>query len=234
MVHMGGSKHLKRFAAPGVWPIPVKRYTWAIKPLPGPHQTGLCIPLGMVLRDILKFGETLREVKFILNSGYIRVDGIVRREYKFPVGMMDVISVLKLNKHYRIVPSSGGMKLIEIPVEDADKKIVKVTRKKTTKGGKIQLGTNDGRSILLDETQEIKRGDSLLIRIPEQEILEHLPLAEGNVAVFYRGKNAGTVGEIVEVSDLVKISCDGQIYSGLRDYIMVVGRDKPLIKVDGA
>ena len=234
MVHMGGSKHLKRFAAPGVWPIPVKRYTWAIKPLPGPHRMGLCIPLGIVLRNILKLGETLREVKFILNSGYIKIDGVVRREYKFPVGIMDVISIPKLDKHYRIVPSSKGMKLNEIPPEEADKKIVKVTTKKNTKGGKTQLGTNDGRSILLDVGQEIKRGDSLLIKIPNQEILEHLPIAEGNIAIFYRGKNAGTVGEIVEVSDLVKISHDGQIYSGLKDYIMVVGRDKPLIKVNGA
>jgi len=71
--------HLKRLAAPEFWPIPKKKYTWVFSPSPGPHKKEECIPLAIVVRDILKLAETGKEAKRIIKAGEVIVDGKVRR-----------------------------------------------------------------------------------------------------------------------------------------------------------
>ena len=82
---------LKRLAAPGIWPISRKTNKYSISLKPGPHSKNLSIPLGIIIRDILKLSQNLSEAKQILNSGQIKIDNIVRKKYKFPVGFMDVL-----------------------------------------------------------------------------------------------------------------------------------------------
>ena len=117
--------HLKRLAAPEFWPIPKKKYTWTFAPSPGPHKKEECIPLAIIVRDILGLAETGKEAKRIIKAREILVDGRVRTDHKYPVGLLDVISIPKINKHYRVVPFKNGLKLIEIDESEAKKKILK-------------------------------------------------------------------------------------------------------------
>ncbi|MDK2383271.1 MAG: 30S ribosomal protein S4e, partial [Candidatus Korarchaeota archaeon] len=50
MGKMGGSRHLKRLAAPGYWPIAKREKVWVVKPRPGPHPMDQGFPLLVVVR----------------------------------------------------------------------------------------------------------------------------------------------------------------------------------------
>ncbi|MEM1800921.1 MAG: S4 domain-containing protein, partial [Desulfurococcaceae archaeon] len=91
MAKMGGSRHLKALAAPEFWPILRKEYKWTVKPSPGPHPVDRCIPLLILVRDILKYAKTGKEARRLISEGHFAIDGRTVRDYKFPVGIMDII-----------------------------------------------------------------------------------------------------------------------------------------------
>ena len=97
------SKHLKRLAAPRSWAIPRKTNVYTTKPRPGAHPIERALPLATVIRDMLKLTETGREARRIIGAGEVHVDGRVVKEPKFAVGFMDVVSVAKLGKAWRVI-----------------------------------------------------------------------------------------------------------------------------------
>ena len=222
MGRIAGRKTMKRYAAPGYWPIGVKNYKWTIKPDPGPHPIDRSIPLGIVLRDILGLATNMREVKYILNENEVLVDARRIREYKFPVGLMDVISIPKIGKNYRVIPSRNKVLTIkEIPESESALKICKVVNKTFLKGGRQQISLHDGRTLISD--LNVKLGDSILIKLPAQEVVEHYSLSSGNKAVFIGGKNIGLLGEIIDVNDQIEVKTEIGLKRSVKTNVMVVG-----------
>ncbi|MBU4143204.1 30S ribosomal protein S4e, partial [Patescibacteria group bacterium] len=84
------SKHLKRYFAPKTWKIKRKGISFITKPSPGTHKISMSMPLNVILRDVLGYANSNREVKFLLGNKDIAVDGIQRKDYRFPVGLFDV------------------------------------------------------------------------------------------------------------------------------------------------
>jgi len=247
MAKMGGSRHLKRLAAPPFWPILRKEHVWTVKPSPGPHPIDRCFPLLILIRDVFKYAETAREAKRIIVEGKVLVDGVPRKNYKFPVGLMDVISFPDLDEHYRICPHpTKHLWPIKIPKEEASLKLVRIENKTTVKGGHIQLNLHDGRNILVRVSDPTKPSEdiyktmgTLLIRVPSQEIVEYVPLEEGVLAVVIDGKNVGRFGRVIKIErgmgrkrSLVTLEDEqGHRFQTILDYIFVVGREKPLVTV---
>jgi len=202
----GGKKHLKRKPAPKFWPIHRKEFVWAVKPKPGPHLTSGCIPLVLIVRDILGLAKTRKEAKTIISQGKIEVNGKLRLEELFPTGLMDVISIPEMKKTYRILPSEKGLFLHSIMPEEALFKLCRIENKNVTKGGRVQLNLHDGRNIQVQvedskKTEEnvFQTLDVLKTSIPSQEITAHLKLGEGMHAIIVGGKNVGKYGKIVTV-----------------------------------
>ncbi|HDI73681.1 MAG TPA: 30S ribosomal protein S4e [Candidatus Korarchaeota archaeon] len=239
MGKMGGSRHLKRLAAPGYWPVAKREKVWVVKPRPGPHPLDQGFPLLVVVRDILELATTAREAKRIIFMKKIWVDGKPRYDYKYQVGLMDVISIPDLGKHYRVVPDPYKfLKLVEIPESEAGLKVVKVKGKRTIRGGKIQVTTHDGRNFLLepdsDLAKSIKVGYSLLIEVPSQEIKEVLPMEVGAVGAMIRGRMAGHIGIIKELAEFIELQDlddPNLVYRGTAENVLVVGKEKQAIKV---
>ncbi|MDK2781009.1 MAG: small subunit ribosomal protein S4e [Archaeoglobi archaeon] len=227
--------HRKRITAPKSWPVPRKEYKWVVKPSPGPHSQETSIPLAVVLRDILKVAHNMREVKKILNEGQIYVDGKVRKNYKFPVGLFDVISIPSIDAHYRVVyDKKGVLRLVE--TEKPDVKLCKIINKTVVKGGRIQLNLHDGANILGDNSFSTK--ESILISLPEKNILEKVEYKEGNLALVTGGTHIGELARIKEIRivrgpqpNRVLLSKDGEDFETIEDYVFVVGEDEPLIEV---
>ncbi|MCS7140213.1 MAG: 30S ribosomal protein S4e [Candidatus Nezhaarchaeota archaeon] len=207
MTKKSASTGLKRYAMPAWWPIPVKEHVWAPRPSPGPHSLDKSMPLLIVLRDVLKLAETAREVKYILKSGAVRVDGVVRRDYRFPVGLMDVIEIEKENLVFRALPKPDKfLDLIPIPETEKHFKLCRIENKRTVKGGHIQLNLHDGSNILVkvsdprNPIEDIyKTFDVIKISLPDRKILEHYRFELGNLALVIGGKKVGKMGRIVEV-----------------------------------
>jgi len=199
MAKLGGTKHLKRIASAKSVPITDKKETtWMTKPAPGPHPAKYCMPLGVLLRDILKIAPTLREVRQILCGRMLEVDGIIRTDEKFPIGFMDIISFPKAGKQYRIeVDSKGRLIPHEITKEAASHKIVRVVRKHTVPGGRLNLTFHDGKNLLGDN--HVRVGDSVVLSLPKAEMKAHLKREIGARCLIMEGKHAGSIVTLKEI-----------------------------------
>ena len=247
MARMGGQRRLKALAAPKFWPIARKEYKWVVKPRPGPHPAEYSLPLLLIVRDVLGYAKTAREARKIIAEGHFKVDGRVRKDYKFPVGLMDVIEVVDTGEAYRFIPYPVKFfKLHPISREEASLKIVRIENKTTVKGGHIQLNLTGGRNILIrvkdprNPVEDVyKTMGSLLITLPDQEIKEYIPFGEGVLAIVTSGRNVGRVGIIERVqrgwgrrrSIVTLRDKNGDLFQTSMEYVMVIGRDKPLISL---
>ncbi len=225
-------RHLKRLAIPNSWDIKRKGIKFTTRPAPGAHPFGLGMPINLIIRDMLKYAKTNKEVKKILNNKEILVDGKVRKEYRFITGFMDSISSPKLKEHYRIILNKKGkISLLPITEQEAKIKICKITGKKLIKG-KTQLNLFDSRNILVDK-DTYKVGDSIVIELPSQKLKEHLKLEKGVIVFVIGGKNIGTVSTVEDISGR-KIICkhNNTLFEVPFDYVFVMGKNKGLIKLD--
>ncbi len=245
MARMGSRRHLKRLAAPEFWPILRKERTWTVKPSAGPHPISRSLPLLIIVRDILGLADTAREARRIIVEGHIKVDGRVRKNYKYPVGIMDVVEIIDTQEYFRMIPVPVKvMTLIPIPKEEASFKICRIENKTTVKGGHIQLNLHDGRNVLIrvsDPTNPVedtyRTMSSVKISLPDSELLEYYPLEEGVTVIVIGGRNVGRVAKFLSVSEGMRhyrkqVALEdfkGNKFYTTLDKIMVIGREKPEI-----
>lgn len=239
----GPRKHMKRLAAPGHLQIKRKVRPFTIRANPGPHAIHEGIPLGVVVRDMLQLTSTLGETRRVIAQGQVKVDGRVRKDYKYPVGLMDVIEIAATKTHVRVVPDSQHLlQLFKIPKKELNLKPCKITGKSTVTKGNIQLHLHDGRTILLQvkdpkvkPKEKYRPGDMLLIKLPGQSIQGHIPLKEGITAVITGGDHKGNVGKLIKIDSenrlgTIKTSGDQTILTAIR-YVFPLGEDTPLISI---
>ena len=237
MVSIAGSKKLKRQMAPLFWGITRKSKRFVITVRPGSHPKNNSIPTAVFLRDTLKIVTTLREAKSVIYGGKVSVDGVKRKSLHHSIGLMDVVELENIPDVYRLVPQDGQvLKPLKIDQSEKTKKLSKVTSKTSIKDGKTQLGFHDGRSMISDTAVNV--GDSCLIEIPKQKILDVVKLEQGCQAIIIRGVNAGQVGTVDKIEEgTFSLSRRVLLALGERkieiptDMIMVVGKDKPVIQV---
>lgn len=198
----GSTKHLKRIATPTAVPISDKKSKeWIIRLRAGPHPADFSIPLGVILREILGVAKTLREVRHILSARLVQVDGKVRTDEKFPVGLMDVVSFPKSGKNYRItVDWKGRLVVVEVDKKDATSKTLRITGKHTVKGlekGKLNYSFHDGKNLITDN--HLRVGDSIIVSIPDGKLKSHLKLETGAHCLVMEGKHAGNYVKLKEI-----------------------------------
>jgi len=250
MASHGKHRHLKRLAAPKMQPIHRKAHVWLLNINPGPHAKQMAIPLGVALRDILGLTTTGQETRKLLKSGDVLVDGRKTSDDKFPVGLMDVIFITKLNAGFTLLNKKG--KFISAKADKKDSKLAKITGKRLIAGGKIQLTLHDGRNIVIPNTEKAGKsgkeekegksgkgsndsyavGDTLRISLPTQKIMQHLPLQKGAHCYVFQGRHAGSIGtlqEIIEFEGITRsnariITPHGEQIT-LKDYVFVVDGD---------
>jgi small subunit ribosomal protein S4e len=244
----GGRRHLKRKPAPKTWPIHRKEKTWTIKPIPGTHPISRCLPLGLIVRDILGFAKTLKEAETIISEGKIQVDCKVRRDEHFPAGLMDVITIPEIKKTYRILPYENGLMLHPIEVGEAAFKICRIEDKTTLNDGQVQLSLHDGTNIkvqvkeaLKPEEDTYKTLNSIKVGIPSLEVIEYMQLSGGAPAIIVGGKNMGVHGKIVSIEErsgqkrrnyLVTIeAAEKKRFQTTLDNVFVIGSEKPIISL---
>lgn len=247
MARMGGQRRLKALAAPKFWPILRKEYKWTVKPRPGPHPAEFSLPLLLIVRNVLGYAKTGREARKLIGEGHFKVDGRVRKDYKYPVGLFDVIEIVDTGEAYRVIPYPVKFfKLHPIPKEEASLKPVRINNKTTVKGGHIQLNLHDGRNILVKVKDprnpvedKYKTMDTLLITIPEQEIKDHIKFETGSIAIITAGRNVGRVGRLVGLQrgwgrtrSIVTIEDQhGNKFQTSMEYVFIIGREEPVISL---
>jgi len=228
-------KHMKRLAAPRVLRIHRKERKLTIRSAPGPHPLELAIPLGLVVRDYLHLCDTYKEARKIVSNGDILVDGVKRKNIKFPCGLMDVISIPKMRKNVRILfDRNGKLTLVPISESDAEWKLCRIQNKTIVKGKKVQLNLHDGKNKLV-EKDEYKTGDVLKISFKENKIDEVYRFDKGTVSMIIGGTHIGEIASIDEIQvvasskpNLAKMKGEKE-FSTIAEHVFPIGKTKPAI-----
>lgn len=230
-------KHQKRISVPNSWQISKKSNKWVTTTRPGPHNKQQSIPLGVVLRDMLGVVDTRAEAKRILSEGSVLIDGIVRKDLRFPVGLLDVISIPLEDAAYRVLLDRKG-RLEVHKLEDSNaNKLCRINGKTIIKGGAVQLNLNDGTNLL--GSNEYKPKDSIILSLPDKEIVKHIKYQVGNLALIVGGRHTGEIGTIKEINTVrssrhntVSISGDYD-FETIEDFVVIIGKKEPEIKLGG-
>lgn len=228
---------MKRLAAPRTWPIARKGgERWVARPLPGAHKLGRCIPILIALRDILKLASDAREAKRILHNNEVLVNSKRMKDLRFGIGLFDILSIKKLDKHYRVVlTGKNKLALVQIKGVETNAVPLKIKSRTTLRGGKMQTNFTNGWNLLSKSKCTI--GDTVLFDLDKKKIGKELALKKGNIAVVTAGKYVGQLAKIEslksegvlkkrKLAQLKPIGV-GPIFTTVADSLFVVGEAKP-------
>ncbi len=230
MASHGRKRHVKRLAAPKYLRLARKMHKYLKKTGAGGHGLAQAAPLLVLVRDLLGLASSKREAKAILSAGDVLVDGVPRKEEGFPVGLMDVVSIPKLKKNYRMLVSGDKLLLQQVSEKDALPKLCKVVGKKLVAGNRIQLAFHDGRTHLIErEEDRFSLGDTVKLALPQQKLEGFLKCEKGARCYVYKGRHAGAIGVLKEVLERpgsaeteVRLDTAGGEIITHRDYVFVV------------
>jgi small subunit ribosomal protein S4e len=236
----GPTRHMKRQMSPKFWPIHRKEALWSVRPSPGPHPLKVSTPLTVVLRDFLGFAETAKEATRIIKEGKVKVDGRIRRDARYSIGLMDVFELPDADQSYRVLPEHGGRFILHpISKAETDYKLCRIIGKTTVRGGKTQLNLHDGRSILIDEGSYAV-GDIVKIDVVGQEIIDHISFQPGVRVIITGGRSQGQFGILLDLGEepgkkrtaTIRTPENDDVRT-LASYVFAVGTETPLISLPG-
>jgi len=230
---MGNAQHLKRHVAPTSWPIKRKNITFVAKPNPGSHKLKYTTCVLILLRDVLKYGETAKEVKLIVHNKEVFVNGKRILDVKYPVGIFDVFEIKDTNEKYTILfDEVGKLKLISVKENNI---YLKVSKKTITPGKKFQLNFMNGFNILVDEKVfgSVKANDTIIYNLDKKKVSSVENLKEGNYVYLFDGKFKGHFGLVKGfvtynglTRDVVQVEVNGNVHNTAKDYCFVLGSKK--------
>lgn len=192
---------MKRINTPKYWYLSKMTGIFAPRPVSGPHKKRECLPLALLLRDRLKYALTYEECKQILRLRNVEVDGKVRTERRFPLGIMDVVSIAKSGENFRMLMDPKGRFVAHsIPKEEATYKLLRVNDVRTGIKNIRQCTTHDGRTIRYLQPG-VHKNDSLLFDLKENKVKQVIKFGVGNLCMVVKGNNAGRVGKISHLDE---------------------------------
>lgn len=96
-------------------------------------------------------------------EGLIKVDNKIRRDPRFPLGIMDVVSIERTGEHFRLLYDvKGRYQAHKIDEKEAQFKLCKVTKKAMGINKIPYIVTNDGRTIRFPHP-DIKKNDTIKV-----------------------------------------------------------------------
>jgi len=223
--------HLKKLNAPKSWPLKNRKGNKFIaRPMPGPHKLTESVTLNLILKEFLNYTKTAKDTKLILNQGMVLVNDKIRKDHKFPVGLMDIISIKDTNEHFILIYNTNlKFTLFPIKKEEAQDKIAKITGKTILKKNKIQLNLYNGYNLLV-EKDTYKTGDSIILN--KNKIKKHLKFEKGAIVYLTGGKHKGHTGILEATSSNLKntivIKTGDAKLTTKKDYAFVI--EKPFKK----
>jgi len=234
---MGKSSHMKRLAMPRSWPLPRKTSVWIQRPDPCGHSIECCMPVGIILRDILGIAGTRKEANQIVQKGIVKVDGKEIKSVNRGVGIFDVLTVGE-QSYLCIFDKRGRLSYNPIDSKKAGSKLCRLNGKTTIKGGLTQLSFHDGRTIIVDDASkdEWATGSTCRINLTDGSISETHKASPGAHCYLTGGNHVGEIATIKEI-DVKRSSMPNEIsfeegYGTIQEYVMVLSNPDDIPEVD--
>ncbi len=228
--------HLKRSQMPVLWPLSRKKKRFSYVVSSGAHKKKESLPLSIVARDIFKLCEIGKEARKIVNNKNFFVDGREIKDPKFPVGLMDVLTIRKgktENEYYRVLPTKKGFDFKKLSDKEANTKYCKIVGKKLLKLG-LQINLHDGRNLLLkkEEKDKYNTGDTIQLNLKTKKIEKNLPYKEKADVLIVKGRNRGIRGKLEEIikprglqGERAKLRIDGEEKIFSKDFIFIAPKN---------
>ncbi|AFN83502.1 40S ribosomal protein S4 [Encephalitozoon romaleae SJ-2008] len=224
----GHRDHLKRKTAPESWMLDKQGGTFALMPASGPHRKTECIPLGYLISRFLKYAGNSKELGIVLGGKNIKVNGKVRTNSHFPVGLFDVISIEKTGEHFRVLYNTHKkFHLHKISSQEAGYRLAKVTKKYTSRGIPYVV-SSCGLSIRFCDPA-IEQEYTIKISNETSKVVEHIAPGVDKVVFVSRGKARGRIGVIntidVQGKETVYVMTDfaGNTFSCTSKSCIIIG-----------
>jgi len=193
---------MKRMFAPKHWNLTKLGGVYATRPSTGPHKMRQCIPLSVLLRNRLKYALSGIECLKICRdkeNAHIRVDNKIRRDHRFPLGLMDVVTITKSAESFRILYDvKGRFKAVKISSAESEFKLCKVQKKCIGKNTIPYIVTHDGRTIRYPHP-EIHVNDTIKLNLTTGDIDACLKFENGACVFIRGGNNIGRVGVLQHI-----------------------------------
>lgn len=151
------------------------------------------LPLVVILRDMLHITDKLIEAKKIIRSGEIEINGRVVKNYKFGVGLLDILHSKKLDKSFIILLTERGHLALKETKEN-NLKIGKIIGKKILNNNITQLNLFGGKNLITTEKYGVN--DSVVIDLKKDNIVKHLPLKKESFVFIIAGKWKGQIAKV--------------------------------------
>jgi len=153
------------------------------------------------------------------------------------VGIMDVIEIPKTKEYFRVLfDKKGSVNLLKIDESEKNTKLFKLINKTIVRGKKVQLNLHDGTNLLSEEGYATS--STLVMKVPDMKIVDSLEFKEGYIGLVIKGKNVSKIGKISKITpfgiynDAVLLESGNDKFQTLKDYVLVVGKDSPIIKLE--
>lgn len=157
--------------------------------------------MTVLLRQRLKYALTNQECMKICKQkeGVIKVDNKVRRDHRFPLGHMDVVTIEKTNEFFRIlIDTKGRFNPHKIDAKEASFKLCKVDKKYIGKYKIPYITTHDGRTFRFPHP-DISKMDTLKVNLATGEISSVIKFVNGVTVYLTGGNNIGRIGVLQSV-----------------------------------
>jgi len=236
MANKGHSIVEKRISYQGTGRILKKTHVWVLSTEPGPHAKTKSAPLGVILRDVLKFADNAREVKYILTNKVVCVNSNRIKNSRFPVGIFDVLELKDSGKSYRVFYDSKGY----INLKELEKGYKKVrysiiSKKTVLKKNRIQVSLDNGYNFLFDVKDakgKYNLRDGAVFDYEKKKVVDIIPFAKGTTVYIIAGPHiskSGTIKEIIKGAlgkrPEVVIEGNNETLRTVSDYVHVVPND---------
>jgi small subunit ribosomal protein S4e len=232
---------MKRMFAPHNWFLDKCAGVYATRPSTGPHKLRECLPLNVLLRQRLKYAlNNLETIKICRDKdANIKIDNRVRRDHRFPLGLMDVVTIDKTGENFRMLYDvKGRFQAVRIDEKEAQFKLCKVVRKRLGKNKVPYIVTHDGRTIRYPHP-DIKQNDSVKLNLDTNEVDGVIKFDNGATVFVSGGNNIGRVGILSSIEahagsyDIAHVKdSQGRVFATRKDNIFIIGEGKnPLISL---
>jgi ribosomal protein S4E len=241
MGYKGQRKSMKRVAAPKQWYLGKLKGVYSTRPSPGPHKLRECIPLHVLLQQRLGYALNRQEARKIVKNkdGLVKIDGKHRRDPRYPLGNMDVISIEKTNQNFRILlDTKGRFQAHPIDSAEAKFKLCKVIRKTINKKKIPHISTHDGRTVRYPHP-DISINDSIKIDLATGDVQSVVKFTNGASVMLIGGNNIGRIGILQSIEkhqgsfDIAHVrDVKGNVFSTRLQNVFVIGDGKaPAISI---
>ncbi len=173
--------------------LPIKRKGTKYIAVPLSHKKD-SVPIVIAVRDMLKLAKTTREVKQMINSKLLKLNGKPVKSHKESIKLFNI---LEADKPYTLT-LSPSQKFTLSHYLKKDARICKVLNKKLRPKAQVQLNLHDGTNVLSEE--EVKINDSVQLDF-SGKIKSIIKLDKGSNIFVFSGKYAGQEGKVESLNE---------------------------------